>query len=313
MSQSKRPTEFELIETAFVSDAEFISPLTAVRNGDDASVHEVPKGMELVVSTDTSIAGVHWPEELPLEQAADRAVCSALSDLAAMGAEAVWAWVSVVAPSADALVEIGTGVNAALSRYKVELAGGDTAAASLTSLNITVAGLLPEGTAMCRGRAEAKDEVWMVGKAGFSYLGLKQWMGGMEEGYFKRYFEEITPKLEHGIKLRELGVRCCIDVSDGIVQDARHIARQSGIGMELELSQFPGWEILTHKVGEEVAVRAVCSGGEDYALLFTAARGMGWLDAFATKIGRCREDGDVVMNLNGKPVKIDRSGYNHFG
>lgn len=313
MSSTPRLSEFELIEQSFMDGAEYESPLTTLGNGDDASVHKVPKGMELVVSTDTSIAGVHWPEELPLQTAADRAVCSALSDLAAMGAQATWAWVSVMAPQSAMLGEIGAGVNAALSRYKVELAGGDTASASVVALNITVAGLLPAGSAMRRSKAKASDEVWMVGKAGFSSLGLKQWMAGMEEGYFKRYFEEITPKLEHGAKLRELGIRCCIDVSDGVVQDAGHIAEASKIGMELELSQFPGWEILTHKVGEEVAAKAVCTGGEDYALLFTAAHGMSWLDAFATKIGRCSSEEGVVIQLNGKSLDIDVSGYNHFG
>lgn len=313
MSSSRQRSEFEWIEQAFLSGADERSPLTVVGNGDDASVHTVPAGMELVVSTDISIAGVHWPQTLPLVQAADRAVCSALSDLAAMGAQASWAWVSVIAPSSEMLMEIGRGVNAALSRYSVELSGGDTTSAVTVALNVTVAGLLPDGSAMRRDAARETDEVWMIGKAGFSSLGLKQWMAGMEEGYFKRYFEEIRPKLAHGVKLRELGIRCCIDVSDGVLQDAGHIVRASKVGMALELSRFPGWEILTRKAGEDAAIEAICSGGEDYALLFTAPPGMGWLESIASRVGICTEDEEVVIKLNDTPLKIEHAGYNHFG
>lgn len=304
--------EFDLIQQAFRQGSPKPHPNTLVKNGDDASVHAISDGMELVVSTDSSISGVHWPDDFPLDRAADRAVCAALSDLAAMGAEACWAWVSVMSGSRSDLMELGEGVNAALSRYSVELAGGDTAHSSVNALSITVAGMVPEGKAMCRNRATKKDRVWIIGKAGFSSLGLKQWMAKMEEGYFKPYFEAIKPKLEQGIRLRELGICCCIDVSDGVLQDAGHIAKASGVGMRLELSAFAGWDILCHKVGEKSAVEAVVGGGEDYALIFTAPEGMGWLDSFATCIGRCCDGRGVEILLNGEKLKGLSPGYNHF-
>ncbi len=307
-----RPGEFEMIQTAFREGSPEAHPSTSVKNGDDASVHAIPAGMELVVSTDASISRVHWPDNFPLDQAADRAVCAALSDLAAMGAEACWAWISVMAKTQDDLVELGRGVNAALSRYSVELAGGDTAYSSIDALSITVGGLVPVEKAMRRNRAMKGDGVWIIGKAGFSSLGLKQWMAEMEEGYFKRYFEEVKPKLEQGIRLRELGVKCCIDISDGVLQDASHMARASSVGMRLELADFPGWDLLCRKVGEKSAIRAVVSGGEDYALLFTAPEGMGWLDSFATRVGVCTDGIDVEIQLNGTMLEGLESGYDHF-
>jgi len=304
--------EFDLIQHAFRDGSPESRPDTSVSNGDDASVHSVATGMELVVSTDTSIAGVHWPHNFPLNRAADRAVCAALSDLAAMGAEACWGWVSVMSASGDDLTEIGKGVNAAFSRYGVELAGGDTTHAPVNALNITVAGLVPQGKAMRRNQANCGDDVWMVGKAGFSSLGLKQWLAEMEEGYFKQYFETVTPKLEQGIRLRELGVRCCIDVSDGVLQDAGHIAAASNVGMKLELTSFPGWQILCHKVGEKSAVQAAVGGGEDYSLIFTAPEGMGWLDSFATCIGSCTAGEGVEICLDGENLEGLAAGYDHF-
>jgi thiamine-monophosphate kinase len=304
--------EFELIRKAFRDGSPEPHSTTSVVNGDDASVHAVPDGMELVISTDASVSGVHWPDGFPLHLAADRATCAALSDLAAMGAEACWAWASVISRSADDLVGLGEGVNAALARYSVELSGGDTACSSVNALTLTVGGMVPVGKAMCRNRAKKGDGVWMIGRAGFSSLGLKQWMAGMEEGYFKRYFEEIKPKLEQGVRLRELGVQCCIDVSDGVLQDSGHVARASNVSMTLELSDFPGWDILCHKVGEKSAIHAVVSGGEDYALLFTAPEGMGFLDNFATQIGVCREGVGVEIQLGGTSLEGLASGYDHF-
>lgn len=305
--------EFQLINETFHAGIPIIDSGTHVTNGDDASVHQLANGEELVISTDLAVEGVHWPHYFPLHLAADKAVCAALSDLAAMGAEARWVWLAVACDDQEKFKAIGEGANAALKRYWVELAGGDTVRASQTSITVTVGGSLPEGKAMRRNQANKGDGVWIIGKAGFASLGLKQWLAEMDEGYFKRYFEEVKPKLEQGIKLRDLGVKCCIDVSDGILQDASHIAQASSVGMTLELSDFPGWEVLCHKVGEKSAIEAVVSGGEDYALLFTAPSAMGWLDSFATRVGVCTDDIDVEIQLHGATLEGLTSGYDHFG
>jgi len=229
-----------------------------------------------------------------------------------MGAEARWVWVSAMIPDKNSAIQMGEGVNAALSRHGVELSGGDTVQSSETGLTVTVAGLTPRGKAMVRSEAKVGDTVWLLGLAGFASLGLKQWMAGMEEGYFKSYFAEIRPKLEQGIRLRDIGVRCCIDVSDGITADAGHICRASGIGMELELSHFPGWEKLCHKVGVENAQRAIAGGGDDYSLLFTAPSSLSWLDSMAKPIGICVEGESVLILLDGNPVEGLQAGYDHF-
>jgi len=305
--------EFELINDTFHTGIPIIDPGTRVGNGDDASVHQLANGEELVISSDMAVEGTHWPLGFPLHLAADKAVCAALSDLAAMGAEARWVWLAVACNDQEKFKAIGEGVNAATKRYWVELAGGDTVRAPQTSITVTVGGSLPKGTAMRRNQASIGDGVWVVGKVGFASLGLKQWLAEMEEGYFKRYFEEVKPRLEHGVKLRELGVKCCIDISDGVLQDASHLALASSVGMTLELSDFFGWEVLCRKVGEKSAITAVVSGGEDYALLFTAPPGMGWLESFATKVGVCTDGIDVEIQLNGTTLEGLTGGYDHFG
>jgi len=304
--------EFSLIEQCFVSKATTAQTSTVVTNGDDASVHHLAENEQLVVSTDTAVQGVHWPDDFPLNQAADRAVCAALSDLAAMGSSACWAWVSVVAKDRDVLAAIGQGVGNALNRYDVELAGGDTVHASLNSLNITVAGIVEKNTAMQRNKAKLADNIWILGHSGLASLGLEEWFEGHKDGGFAENFTRVEPKLKQGRLLRELGVRCCIDVSDGVLQDAGHISKASNIGMQLDVEKFPDWQRLTDKLGAKKATQAILSGGEDYALLFTASAKMKGLDKLATCIGECVETLGVKAFYKGENIHIAKSGYDHF-
>jgi len=304
--------EFNYIEQFFRSKSSVKQGSTDVCNGDDASVHHLETDEALVVSTDTAVAGVHWPHDFSLVQAAERAVGAALSDLAAMGAEARWAWVSVMSHSKEGLHDMGEGVANVLNRYHVELAGGDTVHAPIYALNITVAGVVKKGTAMQRNKASVGDRVWLVGKLGFASLGLKQWQAGEKDGTLVPSFRDIEPKLEQGARLRELGVSCCIDVSDGLLQDAGHIASASNVGMQFELSRFPEWQNMVERVGVESATEAMLSGGEDYALLFTAPAALFGLESFADCIGEVNDSLEMTVLLDGQQVTYTHVGYEHF-
>ncbi len=305
--------EFTLIDTYFRGQGGSPNDFTCLGIGDDASIHKLKPGMELVVSTDTSVAGVHWPQDYPLDKAADRAVCSALSDLAAMGAEPLCAWLNVTARDNEAVQEMGLGSTVALGRYDVELVGGDTCRSPLNTLSATVAGQLPEGTAMQRSQAEVSDSLWLIGRLGFHALGLQQWQAGNHEGEFVAFFDEIKPQLEAGIRLRELGVKCCIDVSDGLLQDASHLVDDSRIGMDIEIRSVPDWQFLNSKVGAASALQAVAFGGEDYALLFTAPVQLQLPDGLAVKIGTCREGSGVRLLQSGQAINVEKAGFDHFG
>jgi len=296
--------EFDLIRTCFADRSRHQNPHTLLGIGDDASLHQLAPGMVWVVSTDSSIESVHWPTDLPLSVAADRAICSALSDLAAMGAEPLCVWQNVMARDANAVRGMADGAVAALERHCVELAGGDTCRSPFNGLSVTVAGQLPEGTAMRRDAAREGDAIWLVGDIGFHSLGLQQWMAGQQQGCFVERFKHIQPRLTEGQRLRELGVRCCIDVSDGLLQDAGHVADASSVHMQIDLHCMPGWAQLCSEVGKDSAVQAIVRGGEDYALLLTAPESMCLPDSFAVKIGLCSKGsgvqlmmGDVMLDM----------------
>jgi thiamine-monophosphate kinase len=306
-------SEFTLIDQAFRAGAPSRWPGTEVPNGDDASVHACEPGMAWVVSTDTAVCGVHWPADFPLDRAAERAVRAALSDLAAMGAEARLVWVGVMAPDAAAVRLMGKGVCHAVDHFGLELAGGDTVQAPLATLFVTVAGILPEGTAMRRDTAEVGDDVWLAGRVGFSAMGLERWLAGDRDREMVAPFAEVEPLLATGVAVRELGVRCCIDVSDGLAQDAGHVAAASGVQLHLDLGACEGWEKLVAMGGKQRAVALALAGGEDYALLLTAPVGLREsLAGLAHRIGDCRAGRGVVASVAGKPVALPAHGYDHF-
>jgi len=305
--------EFKLIQHAFRDPVPFVHALTRLSNGDDASIHIVPEGQEMVVSTDISMSGTHWPRDFPLNDAACRAVNASLSDLAAMGAAPAWVWLGVMATSSDAADRMGQGVAMALNSLSIELAGGDTVRSPVNALSVTVAGLLPEGSGMQRDAARIGQDVWLCGRAGLAAHGLQQWRQGKHEGEYIPYFRDVRPLLNEGTRLRGLGVTCCIDVSDGLFADAGHVATASGVALHIQLEKVQGLSSLLQQVDEEEAIRLVLGGGEDYALLFTTATGMREeLQAFAHHIGQCQKGSGVYMTFNAKKVSVSNMGYNHF-
>ncbi len=304
--------EFTLINRLFRNAGGSHNPFTRLGIGDDASIHQPQAGMELVVSTDSSVQAIHWPDDFPLDKAADRAVCAALSDLAAMGAEPVCAWLNVMAENSHAVETLGAGSTRALKRYDVELAGGDTCRSATNALSVTVSGQLPQGRAMQRDAAVSDDDIWLVGRVGVHALGLQQWISGQKDGVFLACFEVIVPQLEAGVVVRKAGVSCCIDVSDGLLQDAGHIAAASGIGMDIEVSNLPDWGILCQVVGEQSALQLIAHGGEDYALLFTAPADIQLPDVPAVRIGRCRTGEGVRLLLRGEKTDVQKTGFDHF-
>ncbi len=306
-------SEFKLIEEAFRSQCRFKHPYTRISNGDDASVHCFPSVMELVVSTDCFVAGIHWPDDFPLPDAGEKAIGSALSDLAAMGAEAAWIWLGVQAVSPADAVAVGKGVSIATNRYQVELAGGDTTRSSVNAISVTVGGLVPEGKAMRRDAAEVGDDIWLIGNPGSASFGLNQWKRGIRDGVYIDRFRKVSPLLHEGIHLRQSGVHCCIDVSDGLLQDADHCAEKSGVGMHLRLDAIPDYHILLQSVPAEDARGFILAGGEDYALLFTAPISLrSELHQFASKVGSCELGNGVRVSLDNNPLQLKRRGWDHF-
>jgi thiamine-monophosphate kinase len=310
--------EFDAISQLFQARVTQQHDSTSLGNGDDASVHSLPHGFELVISTDSAIQGVHWPEDMPLSMAGSRAVYAALSDLAAMGAQPTWIWLAITAENKQALSDMSDGIVAICNQHQLELAGGDTTRASSNAITVTVGGLVPQGKTIARSTAQVGDEVWLLGDIGLSAAGLEAWLKGEKDSVFLQHLQHIKPLYHQGLKLRELGVSSCIDISDGLLQDANHIAKASGVAMHIQLSSIqalPAYQQLHKQFSEEESLKLMLSGGEDYALLFTANTNLhADLKALgAHVIGQCDKGDTVRLYSQGEAIDYQIKGYDHFG
>lgn len=315
-------SEFELIERHFAG-RQIGGAQVVLGIGDDCALLDVPPGMSLAVSVDTSIAGVHFPAEMPPEDVGYRALAVNLSDLAAMGAEPSWFTLALTLGEADEswLTAFSTGLFELASRFEVPLVGGDVTRGAL-GICIEVGGLVPKGKALLRSGARPGDAVYVTGTLGDAAaalaLGQDVAAGAMDlVGRLNR----PTPRIEAGLALRDLA-SACIDISDGLAADLGHVLRRSGVGATIELEALPrsaAFRAAAPRLADPDAL--VLGGGDDYELCFTvppeqeerlAAR-FGDVDCPIARIGRI----EVVPGLRcvdgqGGAVAIRRPGYRHF-
>lgn len=265
-------SEFELIARYFaspdfaVSDAEGV--LLGV--GDDAALLRLPPGEDLAVSVDTLVAGVHFPCDSSAEQIGHRALAVNLSDLAAMGARPLWFTLALTLPEADEawLAGFSRGLAVLARRYHVALVGGDTTRGPL-SITIQVHGSVPAELALRRDGARAGDDVWVSGHPGTAALGLRQLLAGGPRDEAACVFVAPVPRIALGLALRGLA-SAAIDVSDGLLADAGHIAGRSGVAIALERERLPFSPPLAALADPQDACALALTGGDDYELCFTA-------------------------------------------
>lgn len=269
--------EFDLIRRYLAPEAQ--CPASALADGlmngvvlgpgDDAALLLPTPGQQLVVSVDTSVAGVHFPPDAPARAIGHRALAVSLSDLAAMGAQPRWCLMSLTLPDADAdwIADFAAGFHALCEASSVSLVGGDVTHGEL-SIGVTVMGEVPSGEALKRNGARAGDLVAVTGVLGGGAGGLAAWQEGQRERenpLLARYLLP-QPRLTAGLALRGLA-SAAIDVSDGLLADLRHLCEASGVGAELDVSAVPLADGLVEAMGQSTAGQAALGGGDDYELL----------------------------------------------
>jgi thiamine-monophosphate kinase len=297
----------------------YFSSLGAGKNvrlsvGDDAAALCVDDGFELLVSTDTSAAGVHFPDDLFPEDIAYKAVAAAASDLAAMGASPLGMTLAISLPEQDSLWLHGfsQGLASASRDFNLPLIGGDTTR-GLLSMTLTVMGQCPEGQKLLRSGARPTDLLCVSGSLGDSAFGLSMLQGNErgldiefeDQEYLLSRFSRPASRIELGERLRELATSC-IDISDGLLADAAHIANASGCKLVIDSGRLPLSSELISSVGRERAIELALTGGEDFELLFTLPESVSVPD-HCTVIGFA-EAGEGVM-CDGV---LKRGGYDHF-
>ncbi len=320
--------------------------------GDDAAVVAVPADHDLVICTDTLVAGVHFPTDTDAADIGWKSLAVNLSDLAAMGAIPAWTTLALTLPADDAdfVTCFADGFAELAAEYEVALIGGDTTRGPLT-ISVTAHGFVPSGNALRRAGAEVGDAVFVTGTLGDAAAGLhclqhrdmsttdkegaSQSASGprndngmnssaptdcQAEYVLIGRLNRPHPRIAAGTVLRDLA-NACIDVSDGLLADLGHIACASKIGIDIDEDHLPGSTALFAQFDVASCRQFQLSGGDDYELAFTIAEAridelhsaMARVGCAITRVGRVvAEPGVRVFDRHGRIRQSHAKGWEHF-
>jgi thiamine-monophosphate kinase len=271
--------------------------------GDDAAILRPRAGEEIVLSTDAVVEDVHFRfgRETP-RAIGRRALAVNLSDLAAMGATPVGCLLSLTAPR-DLPLAIFDGLIAGVveeaERHACPLVGGNLSSAASTSLTLTVVGRVRRGRALRRGCVRKGDRLFVTGVLGAGALARRR-----ADRTGARLRHVPVARLEAGQALARMPeTAACLDLSDGLSTDLAHLLEGTGLGAEIDAAALPrprGFARACEKLGLD-SLTLLCSGGEDYELLFALREGVG-RGARAASTRRVRPSAEGLSERLGVPV-----------
>lgn len=316
--------------------------------GDDCALLTPRHNEQIAVTTDLSLAGRHFDLDChPPEVVGHRTLARGLSDLAAMGARPLAAFVSLGLPpqltrtgerNGSRAKQVGSngvwidrffeGLLALASAHNTPLAGGDLAQAQIAVADIVLVGAVPRNRALLRSGAKAGDDLYVTGSLGGAALGLATLKDIASRPSFKSGSFKIPkklkpllaahfypqPRLAQGLWLQRRGLAsAAIDLSDGLSVDLAHLCEESGVAVEVDAAKLP--------IAPGATLEQALHGGEDYELLFTAPAGARVPRTIsgiaATQIGRFkrRRSGQplVAIRTGSLLEPLSPRGWEHFG
>jgi thiamine-monophosphate kinase len=319
-------SEFELIRRFFTHKPRH----TVLGVGDDAALVRARRGRDLAVAADMLVAGRHFLAGADPEQLGHKALAVNLSDMAAMGATPRWALLSIALPRVDArwLAAFSRGFMRLARRHGVDLVGGDTTRGPL-NISVQIIGEVPAGLALRRDGARAGDDVWVSGALGDAALALAAMKRRLsltrrERAPLEQKLHAPAPRVALGEALRGIA-RSAIDVSDGFIADLGHICERSRVGAVVRLDTIPASAVMRRHLDHPAARAALLAGGDDYELVFTAARARREVIARLSRRLRLRltRVGIItrqwratplvtVLDSGARPLVVGQTGYRHF-
>jgi thiamine-monophosphate kinase len=349
--------ELELIERirsrwgATGRDSRGLPRNLALGIGDDCAILRPPRGHELLVTTDFTLEGRHFRRNLhPPESVGHRTLARGLSDLAAMGARPLAAFLSLALPAEMLSTRTGrtwverffTGLRSLADRFAVPLAGGDTAESpsNVVLADIVLIGSAHAGRALRRSTARAGDALYVTGNLGGAAAELatmlgapsipRSWRNGWEStpGQLAAHPQLFPqPRIAVGLTLlRRRLATACIDLSDGLSTDLAHLCRESGVGAQISSAALPIHPLALQAraarasqahAATDRALQLALHGGEDYELLFAAPPSARVPRSIAgvrvTRIGSLVRGRSIsLLDPTGRRSPLAPGGWEHF-
>lgn len=306
----------------------------AVPLGDDAAVLDIPKGRQVVVTTDLLVEGVHfrrdWSDAYSIGW---KAAAANLSDIAAMGADPTFAFVSLALPpeeTVESLERLYDGLSDCLNRYGARLAGGDTNSTSQgLMINVTLLGIVPTGKALTRSGAKPGDILLVTGTLGDSAAGL----ASLEQGSVRtdssltlliNAHRRPQPRIVAARAARETGqVHAAMDLSDSLAGDLPKLCAASGVGAQVQCASLPFSQALAARAKTlgKPAQHFALFGGEDFELLLavpprqveTVCAAVAATGTSLTAIGEVLRSGLHFIDQDGSSeLDVVGHGWDHF-
>lgn len=287
--------------------------------GDDCAVLRPPTGHDILVTTDFSLEGRHFRRDWhPAASAGHRCLARGLSDLAAMGAHPMAAFLSLALPAGFTkkaanrawLDGFLSGLLALAKQTKTPLAGGDTSTAPGDAIlaDIVLLGHAPAGTELRRSTARPGDILYVTGTLGGSSAELaaiaqspRKFRKATPSGDHPHLYP--TPQLRIGQRLRSLA-SAAIDTSDGLSTDLTHLCEESRVGAIVDAEALPLHPLVNN-------IQDALHGGEDYQLLFTAPATVNIPARLGTRIGEITRKKAILLRHNGKTEPLQAAGWEH--
>jgi len=331
----QQPGERELIDRIRALQGHKSFPAMTLGIGDDCAVLEQKRGDQILVTTDLSIEGRHFKLDWhPPEVVGHRTLARGLSDLAAMGARPLAAFLSLGLPR-ELTLSTGrrpawidrflAGFFALAKAHDTPLAGGDLAQGPLVVADIVLVGTVPRGCALLRSAARAGDRLYVTGSLGGAAAGLAK----LNEIAQKKRSTPLTipvklrpelaahfhpqPRLAQGLWLRtHRAAMSAIDLSDGLSVDLGHLCEESGVSAEVDAARLP--------IAAGSTLAQALHGGEDYELLFTARANIHIPRTLAgvavTPIGRIvprrRGQPKIALRMDKNVESLEPRAWQHF-
>ncbi|MDC0093322.1 thiamine-phosphate kinase [Alphaproteobacteria bacterium] len=289
---------------------------------DDAAIYKPKSNTDIIISTDSLSEGIHFFGTENPSDIAKKCLRVNLSDMAAMGAKPVFYNLAISIPKDKASTFIpafAAGLEEDQARFKLKLIGGDLTS-SLKHINITISifGEVSSGCSIARDGAQLNDILYVTGLLGLSKIGLDNFSSNRQVfNEAKKKYLLPQPRVNLGIAVAKIATSM-IDISDGLVQDSIHLATNSKLSLELNISNLP-LPICSSLTTEEI-LKAALYGGDDYELLFSCKIGHDlYLQELAkktnikiTKIGSFKEFKDVHLSFKGCDQIPKPLSYSHF-